>query len=94
MLSPNKKIQDHVKANPDPEDKRAIERLLKKLHVPSSSASREEPKKKEAEVIDKFFEELSDFQHHQGVFDREHIWYMVYGRFSGRLSVAREVLIG
>ena len=36
VLSPNQKVQEHAKANPDPKDKCAVEHLLKKLHVPSS----------------------------------------------------------
>ena len=76
LLCPRPEVMAHAKDknNYDPADRRACERLLRKIMVNPNITDAAERQKEEAIVIDTFYSELSDFQHHMGVFERPHIW--------------------
>ena len=74
MLSPNPVIQQHVKDNPDPEDRLAVECLLVKLFVTDYVQDDEESEQKKAAVLDKFWDEYGEFANHTGMFKGRHIW--------------------
>ena len=76
LLCPHPKIIEHAKnpVNRDPEDRRACERLIKKLMVPVHVVDRHEKELLEAQLIDTFLSELRDFQNRQGPFASSHPW--------------------
>ena len=63
LLCPHPTVIEHAKnpANRDPEDRRACERLIKKLMVPVEVVDRAEREILEANLIDTFLSELHDF---------------------------------
>ncbi|KAL3788267.1 hypothetical protein HJC23_011899 [Cyclotella cryptica] len=65
LLCPHPKIIEHAKnpANRDPQDRRACERLIKKLMVPSEVVDRTEREFLEAQLIDTFLSELHVIAH-------------------------------
>jgi hypothetical protein len=76
LLCPHPKVIEHAKnpANRDTEDRRACERLIKKLMVPVEVVDRAQREIIEAQLIDTFLSELSDFQNRQGPYASSHPW--------------------
>jgi len=76
LLCPHPKVIEHAKnpANHDREDRRACERLIKKLMVPVDVVDRAQREIIEAQLIDTFLSELRDFQNRQGPYASSHPW--------------------
>ena len=74
LLTPNPVIMEHAKANQDSEDHLAINRLLVRTFLPGYVENDDEWEMKKAAVIDKFYEELGEFQNKTGWFTSKHIW--------------------
>ena len=57
LLCPRKSVREHARDHPDPEDRRACERLLKKLMIDQKEfLTHDERRRQEAEVVTTFLE--------------------------------------
>ena len=74
VLSPDPKVYEDVRANMEPEDREACERLLIKLFLPGYVENHPEWEQKKATMIDEFLSDLDDFQNKAGYFNKMHIW--------------------
>jgi len=75
MLSPNPTIREHaaIGTNTSAEDYSACERLITKLLIDKNIVGNELIEK-QADLIDTFHQEYSDFVGKAGVFNKPHIW--------------------
>lgn len=74
VLSPDPKVYEDARANMEPEDREACERLLIKLFLPEYVENHPEWEQKKATMIDEFLSDLHDFQNKAGYFNKMHIW--------------------
>ena len=74
VLSPDPKVYDDARANIEPEDREACERLLIKLFLPGYVRDVPEWEQKKATMIDEFLSDLHDFHNKAGYFNKMHIW--------------------
>jgi hypothetical protein len=76
LLDPHPKVIKHAKnpTNHDQGDRLACERLIKKLMVPVEVVDRAEREILEAQLIDTFLSESSDFQNRLGPFVSSNPW--------------------
>ena len=75
VVSPHPKVHAHAKANQDPEDRLACERLIVKLCMTDYIEGEEKSEREKARLVNKFLEELTDFQNKSGYFKSMSIWY-------------------
>ena len=73
LLSPNPEIMAAAKKDSTLDDEEACERLVFKLLVPNNLVGDELVRAK-ADMIQKFRDELMDFQNHTGIFKKPWIW--------------------
>ena len=68
MLSPHPLVMDHAKKHKDPEDRRAVERLIDKLLLPKDIVNDEVRMNSSAQLMDEFWKEHADFWAKRGNF--------------------------
>lgn len=76
MLSPHPLVMDHAKKHKDPEDRRAVERLIDKLLLPKDIVDDEVRMNSSAQLMDEFWKEHADFWAKRGNFRDPRIWIL------------------
>ena len=76
LLSPDPLVMAHSadKENIDPQDRLAMENLIRKMFVPRNMLRAEDREREEARLIHKLWQEYADFTSKQGFFKSKHIW--------------------